>query len=191
MTKSAKYQLSAMGLNELTHTNEPKLPGALSSKKNSVLCADFSEMSLVEVNQVPNLESHMRKISALVSAAALAAVSSVAFAAGPAGFGGGQAASGQAGGPAGFGPATALNTVQAVTQSGLDEQRVVLTGKLTNYLGNDKYEFADSTGRIVVELDDDRNWSHIGKDQTITIYGETDVTPRAIEIDVTDAQVVK
>ncbi|MCK0526809.1 MULTISPECIES: NirD/YgiW/YdeI family stress tolerance protein [unclassified Anaerobiospirillum] len=133
----------------------------------------------------------MRKISALVSAAALAAVSSVAFAAGPAGFGGGQAASGQAGGPAGFGPATALNTVQAVTQSGLDEQRVVLTGKLTNYLGNDKYEFADSTGRIVVELDDDRNWSHIGKDQTITIYGETDVTPRAIEIDVTDAQVVK
>lgn len=129
----------------------------------------------------------MNKFSALLGAAAIAAASTAAFAVpgGPAGFGAPAAAPG---GPAGFQQAAAPDTVQAVIQNGWDDQRVVLTGKLTNYLGNDKYEFTDKTGRIVVDLDDDRDWSHISKDQTITIYGEIDRSRRGIEIDVKDAR---
>lgn len=129
----------------------------------------------------------MKKLSLLVSAVVLAvAGSTAAFAAGPAGFGGGG--QGNAGGPQGFPAPAALDTVQAVVQNAYDDQRVTLTGKLTNYLGHDRYEFTDSTGRIEVELDDDRDWSHIRKDQTITIFGKVDRDRRGVNIEVKDAR---
>ena len=52
---------------------------------------------------------------------------------------------------------------------------VTLKGRLTNYLGDDRYEFTDVNGdRIEVELDDDHDWSNIAKDQLIEIVGEVD-----------------
>ncbi|HIV15960.1 MAG TPA: NirD/YgiW/YdeI family stress tolerance protein, partial [Candidatus Avisuccinivibrio pullicola] len=58
-------------------------------------------------------------------------------------------------------------------------------GRLTNYLGKDMYEFTDEAGdTIEVELDDDRNWSNIAKDQLIDIYGEVDKDLMSINIDV-------
>ena len=57
-----------------------------------------------------------------------------------------------------------------------------------SYLGHDRYEFADDTGRIEVELDDDRDWSHISKDQQITIFGKVDREHRYVKIDVKDAR---
>ena len=47
------------------------------------------------------------------------------------------------------------------------------------------YEFTDEAGdTIEVELDDDRNWSNISKDQLIDIYGEVDKDLMSINIDV-------
>lgn len=139
----------------------------------------------------------MNKLAALFSVSALALVSSVALAApsAPAGFGNSSPAANQAApaGSIGFSQPSNknLSTVQQVIQNGMDDQYVTLTGKLTNYLGQDNYEFSDATGTIVVELDDERNWSHIGKDQLITIYAEVDREPTRVELSVKEAVVAK
>lgn len=77
-------------------------------------------------------------------------------------------------GPQGF-DNQAPTTVAGVLKSGYDDQIVSLQGRLTNFLGDDRYEFTDMNGdRIEVELDDDKNWSNISKDQPIIITGEVD-----------------
>lgn len=92
--------------------------------------------------------------------------------------------------PQGFAKQAATpNTVAQVLSSAQDDQRVTLTGRLTNYLGQERYEFADSTGYMVVELDDDQNWSHVSKDQLITIFGKVDRDFSDVEIDVKEARV--
>ena len=105
----------------------------------------------------------MNKFSVLASAVVLTLAGSTAVFAAP-------------GGPAGF------------DNVPYDDQRVTLNGKLTDYLGHDRYVFADSTGRIEVELDDDRDWSFIRKDQPITIFGKVDRDRHSISIDVKDAR---
>lgn len=96
------------------------------------------------------------------------------------------------GGPKGFSN-NAPKTVRDVLQYGYDDQRVVLQGRLTQYLGHDRYVFADETGQIRVELDDDRDWSHIAKDQLIRIYGKLDISRKhnRIEIEVRQAEPVR
>lgn len=129
----------------------------------------------------------MNKISVLASAVVLTfAASSLALAAanGPAGFDDMNA-------PQGFSNQTANTTVRDVLNQGRDDQKVVLTGKLTNYLGHDRYEFTDATGSIEVELDDDRDWSFIKKDQLITIFGKVDRDHHNINIEVKKARVAE
>lgn len=132
----------------------------------------------------------MNKLTALASAVALSVVAGTALAAPVSGFGNNNSqAQYTTQGPAGFGGANAApQSVQQVLANGYDDQRVTLTGRLTNYLGHDRYEFADDTGRIEVELDDDRDWSHISKDQQITIFGKVDREHRYVKIDVKDAR---
>ena len=77
------------------------------------------------------------------------------------------------GAPQGF-EQTALGTVAAVKKDARDDQWVTLRGRLVDYLGHDKYEFADSTGSIEVELDDDRDWSYISKGELIELSGKVD-----------------
>ena len=67
-----------------------------------------------------------------------------------------------------------LNTVAAVQKNAYDDQYVVLRGRLINYLGHDHYEFADETGVIEVELDDDHNWSYLSKGELIEITAKVD-----------------
>lgn len=76
-------------------------------------------------------------------------------------------------GPQGFnGPN--VGTVAAVSKNAHDDQWVTLRGRLTNYLGHERYEFTDATGSIEVELDDDRDWSFVSKGQLIDIMGKVD-----------------
>lgn len=75
-------------------------------------------------------------------------------------------------GPAGFD--TTVTTVASLLDNGRDHQIVVLNGRLTNYLGRNRYEFQDETGTIDVFLDKDYDWSHISKDQLIQITGKYD-----------------
>lgn len=131
-------------------------------------------------------------LATLSGAVLLAAVSSTAFAAAPGGFGGSNAQAAP-GGVQGFAaPAAAgANTVAQVVQSSYDEQKVTLTGKLTNFIGGERYEFSDSTGSVIVKLDDDQDWSHLNKEQTITIFGEVDREHNKVEIEVDRAVVAQ
>lgn len=124
----------------------------------------------------------MKKIAVLVAALALTSAGSIAFAGpsqGPGGFNQGaydpvqQNAAFNSQGPSGFNN-QAPNTIAGVLDSAYDGQIVVLRGRLTKYLGHDRYEFTDGTGTIEVELDDDQDWSFISKDQLIQIRGEFD-----------------
>ncbi|MBO8415998.1 MAG: NirD/YgiW/YdeI family stress tolerance protein [Proteobacteria bacterium] len=124
----------------------------------------------------------------LVLTALAAVLVSTAAVAAPQGFGS-SAAVPQA--PAGFNN-QAPSTVDGVLKNAYDDQVVTLTGRLTNYLGEDRYEFTDEAGqRIEVELDDDRNWSHIQKDQLITIVGEVDRDILSTTIEVKQAAPVQ
>lgn len=85
----------------------------------------------------------------------------------------------------------APNTVKQVLSKGYDDQFVVLKGRLTKYLGKDRYEFTDNTGSIEVELDDDRDWSYIAKDQLIEIKAIIDKDILSTSLEVHDARVLE
>ena len=71
-------------------------------------------------------------------------------------------------------PSLAPTTVkQALTLN--DDAMVVLTGKIVNNLGDEKYTFKDSTGEITIEIDDE-DWRGIKvtPDNTLEIVGEVD-----------------
>ena len=48
-----------------------------------------------------------------------------------------------------------INTVKDVLDNGRDDMDVQLTGRITKRLGDEDYLFADDTGEIQVEIDDD------------------------------------
>lgn len=131
----------------------------------------------------------MTKLSVIAAASALVLASSAAFAAqAPAGF----ENAGNPAAPAGFGaPSAPTNTIAQLVQSGTDEQRVSVTGRLTNFLGGENYELTDDTGRILIQLDDDRNWGHLQKGALITVFGELDREHGNVKIDVDDAVLAK
>ena len=119
-----------------------------------------------------------KNFAALFTAAAAAAVmASTAFAAGPSGF------NAPAGAPQGFEPTA--TTVADVLKNSHDDQVVVLKGKFTKLIKHDKYEFVDEAGNaITAELDDDRDWSNIAKDQPIEIEAEVDRYKEWIKLEV-------
>lgn len=96
---------------------------------------------------------------------ALAVVAALSVTATPAAF--------AMGGPTGFNT-PAVNTVADVDRNAHDDQLVTLRGALVNYLGHERYLFADSTGTIEVELDDDYDWSYVSKDMPIELVGKVD-----------------
>lgn len=56
-----------------------------------------------------------------------------------------------------------------------DDSIVVLTGKIVNSLGDEKYLFRDSTGDVIIEIDDE-DWHGVtvSPENTIEIVGELD-----------------
>lgn len=115
----------------------------------------------------------MKKLGVLVLATTLF-TSAAVFAApsGPSGFDGADGFA-YSGAPRGFDTAD-VGTVAGVKKNAKDDQFVTLTGRLVTYLGHERYEFADNTGTIEVELDDDYNWSQISKGELIQIQGKVD-----------------
>lgn len=106
---------------------------------------------------------------------ALAVVAALSVTASPAAF--------AMGGPTGFN-IPAVNTVAGVDRHAYDDQIVTLRGALVNYLGHERYLFADSTGTIEVELDDDYDWSFVSKDMPIEIVGKVDKDFLSTTIDI-------
>ena len=90
------------------------------------------------------------------------------------------------------GPSQANTTVALVKQNAYDDQIVVLKGRLVQYYGDNWYVFKDEKGnQIDVELDDDRPWYNIKKDQLIIIVAEVDRDYQRVTLDVKDAQPIK
>lgn len=56
-----------------------------------------------------------------------------------------------------------------------DEEIVRVKGKVTKYFGDYKYEFTDENGdTIEIELNKDKDWSFIRKDETIEVIAQYD-----------------
>ena len=66
-----------------------------------------------------------------------------------------------------------------------DDTPVVLKGKIEKSLGNEKYQFNDGTGVIVVEIDNE-DWTGVSVNEKdlIVIKGEVDKDLMNVEIDV-------
>lgn len=79
------------------------------------------------------------------------------------------------------------STVAGVYNNAYDGDIVVLQGRLIKFLGHERYEFADNTGRIEVELDDDHDWSFLSRDELIQIMGIVDSSIFSKRIDVKQA----
>ena len=70
------------------------------------------------------------------------------------------------------GPGINTTTVQDALKMN-DDTPVVLKGKIEKSLGNEKYQFNDGTGVIVVEIDDDEwNGVVVKPENTVEIRGE-------------------
>ena len=73
-----------------------------------------------------------------------------------------------------------------------DDQIVVLEGRFTKQLEKDKYEFTDAKGdTIVVDLDDDMNWSHVKKDALMELTAEVDKDFTSTKLDALEAKLLK
>ena len=94
-----------------------------------------------------------------------------------AGFQGG--ANNAAGGPQGYGgftgpQAQGVNTVAGALKA-WDDTMVTLKGNILRQVGHEKYEFKDSTGTIIVDIDDDEWYGvSVGPNDVVEIYGEVD-----------------
>lgn len=86
----------------------------------------------------------------------------------------------------------AQNSTIAQTKTFRDDTKVVVQGKLTRYVGDEKFELQDGTGSIIVEIDDDYYYQNnpqslVGK--TVIIHGDIDRDDYHIEIDTKHLQV--
>ena len=72
---------------------------------------------------------------------------------------------------------TSAQTVTSVEKalSSRDETPVVLVGKIVNSLGDEKYTFKDTSGEIIVEIDDE-DWRgvNVTPENTVEIRGDVD-----------------
>ena len=88
-------------------------------------------------------------------------------------------------------PATIVNTVSELKHM-QDDSYVVLEGKIQKRLGKEEYLFADASGSITVEIDDDE-WRgvEVGPQDVVEIIGELDKGVFSDEIDVKQIRLLK
>ena len=72
-----------------------------------------------------------------------------------------------------------------------DNTPVVLEGKITRRIGKDKYQLTDSTGSVIIEIDE-KDWHNIDvrPTDTIRIQGEVDKDWSDTTIDVRSVKIV-
>jgi uncharacterized protein (TIGR00156 family) len=119
----------------------------------------------------------MKRI-AFLAAAALCAAAAFAHAQSTGYVGPSTKAAPAAAAPSGYaGPSNVpLMTAKDLLAKGKDDQHVRLQGKLVSHKGGDKYEFADASGRMTVEIDDEHFPQGVKVDQntTVELVGEFD-----------------
>ena len=128
----------------------------------------------------------LKKVSIAAALCALALPLS-AIAAGPNGFG--QPTN--PGAPQGF-DLQKMQSVADLKKNAKDDQVIRLDGRFTAQLSKEKFEFTDTKGeKVVVELDDDQNWSHVQKDALMEITAEVDKDFTSLKLDVMEAKLIK
>ena len=80
----------------------------------------------------------------------------------------------------------------AQSKSLQDDTKVVLQGKITKKISHEHYEFMDSTGTVVVEIDDNK-WmgQSVSPNDTVRLEGEVDKDHNKTDIDVKKVILVK
>ena len=82
------------------------------------------------------------------------------------------------------GPSVDIITVEQAKNMG-DDTFVILRGNIKQNIGDDLYIFADGTGSINIEIDEDEwNGLNIGPEDIVEIRGEVDKGWSELEIDV-------
>ena len=128
----------------------------------------------------------MKKVKLAAILCALA-VPLAAVAAGPSGFDNQS----RPGAPQGFSHQK-MNSISQLKSEAKDDQIVVIDGRFTKQLKKEKYEFTDAKGEtIVVDLDDEKNWSHVQKDALVELTAEVDKDFTSTELDALEVKVLK
>ena len=128
----------------------------------------------------------LKKIKLAAVLCALA-VPFAAVAAGPSGFDN-QA---RPGAPQGF-TLQKMNSIAQLKSDAKDDQIVVIDGRFTKQIKKEKYEFTDAKGdTILVDLDDEKNWSHVQKDAKVELTAEVDKDFTSTELDAIEVKVLK
>lgn len=82
-----------------------------------------------------------------------------------------------------------IETVE-LAKDARDDNKVVLTGHIKSSLGNEKYIFADSTGEITVEIDNDKwHGRTVTTENNVILRGEVDKDWNDLTIDVDSLEV--
>lgn len=89
--------------------------------------------------------------------------------------------------------AVPLMTVKQLLDMGKDDQLARLQGRIVSHDGGDDYTFVDDSGRITVEIDDDRfpPGQTIGAEQRVELFGEFDKGLRRQEFEVDRIMLLK
>lgn len=79
-----------------------------------------------------------------------------------------------------------LMTVKQLLDTGKDDQHARLQGRIVSHDGDDKYTFADDTGRITVEIKAKRfpAGQTVSAEQRVELFGEFDKGFRKTEFEV-------
>lgn len=92
------------------------------------------------------------------------------------------------------GPTIAPTTVNALLESGKNDQQVVLQGRIVRHNGGENYRFADSTGEMEIEIDA-KNWpanTPIDANTEVRVHGEYEKELFGeAEIEVTQLELLK
>lgn len=132
------------------------------------------------------MELGMKKV--IFASALMSLAIPVCMAAGPVGFDNSPSDYGR---PQGF-SLNPMADIESLKKNAYDDQLVTLKGRFTKQLTKDKFEFTDTKGQtIVVELDDDRNWSFIRKDALVEIVAEVDKDFMSVELECINARTIE
>ena len=85
-------------------------------------------------------------------------------------------------------PEGATHTVESILAVPTEDERVVLSGEVTEVLGDDDFMFSDGTGEIYVDGDDDFGAMSVGDMLFVTGLVDVEDSPLRIEIDATGVQ---
>nr|WP_026472156.1 NirD/YgiW/YdeI family stress tolerance protein [Alkanindiges illinoisensis] len=90
--------------------------------------------------------------------------------------------------------ATQIATVTVAQAKTLkDDSKVVLNGQILRAMGDEKYEFKDASGTIVVDIDDEKwNGQPVDSSVKVTLVGEVDhdrFPKKTVEVDVDEVRI--